>query len=112
MARKTLDLANLLTLDNIGREIAQSWVTWDTDRRRQLDNWVELQQYVHQTDTTQTTNRKNPWHNSTTIPKLCQIRDNLFANLKKVLFPKREWMDWLPSNAEELQAETAEVIKD
>jgi hypothetical protein len=112
MARKTLDLANLLTLDNIGREIAQSWVTWDTDRRRQLENWVELQQYVHQTDTTQTTNRKNPWHNSTTIPKLCQIRDNLFANLKKVLFPKREWMDWLPSNAEELQAETAEVIKD
>lgn len=46
------------------------------------------------TDTTKTTNAKLPWKNSTTIPKLCQIRDNLFANYMATLFPKRKWLIW------------------
>src|SRR5690606_19796653 len=39
-------------------------------------------------------NSKLPWSNKTTIPKLCQIRDNLFANYMASMFPKQKWLIW------------------
>lgn len=56
--------------------------------------WKEVRDYVYATDTSQTSNSKLPWKNSTTIPKLCQIRDNLYANYMKSLFPRRKWLIW------------------
>jgi hypothetical protein len=112
MARKTLDLDLLLSPDNLGREIAATWIRWDQDRREQLDNWTELQQYIFQTDTRQTANSELPWKNSTTIPKICQIRDNLFANYKKIVFPRRKWLKWLPDTPEGVDHDAAEAIRD
>ena len=37
---------------------------------------------------------KLPWKNKTTVPKLCQIRDNLYSNYTATLFPKRKWLEW------------------
>jgi len=58
----------------------------------------EVRRYVYATDTTQTSNANLPWKNKTTIPKLCQIRDNLFANYIATLFPKRKWLVWEADN--------------
>ena len=112
MARKTLDLEALLTPDHVAMEISDSWVKWDNDRQVQLANWRELQKYIFATDTRQTTNNQLPWKNSTTIPKICQIRDNLFANYKKIIFPRRKWSKWLPSTEEDATLENQEVIRD
>jgi len=59
-----------------------------------MSAWEEVRRYVYATDTSQTTNANLPWKNKTTIPKLCQIRDNLFANYVATLFPKRKWLEW------------------
>ena len=91
---KTLDLIEVINPDDIACEISNFWVEWDGYR----DNWKneteEIRAYVYATDTTQTTNEKLPWSNKTTIPKLCQIRDNLLANYEATMFPKRKWLDW------------------
>lgn len=58
--------------------------------------WTELRQYIYATDTRKTTNSQLPWKNTTTIPKLTQIRDNLYANYMAAMFPKRKWLMWEP----------------
>lgn len=74
--------------------ISQLWLTWNTQRRPKIDEWKEVRNYVFATDTTTTSNSTLPWKNSTTIPKLCQIRDNLHSNYISALFPNDDWLRW------------------
>ena len=94
MAGKVLELETLLVPDNLGCEIARNYLTWENFRAAKVREWEEIQRYIFATDTTKTTNSKLPWSNKTTIPKLCQIRDNLHANYIASMFPKRCWMKW------------------
>lgn len=80
--------------DRMGSQIAKNWFTWNMLRSTWLSETTELRKYLYAVDTTKTTNGKLPWKNKTTIPKLCQIRDNLFANYMASLFPKRKWLRW------------------
>lgn len=80
--------------DNLGCYIANKWVEWHSFRTEVINNWDEIRKYVYATDTTKTTNSTLPWKNKTTVPKLCQIADNLIANYKATLFPKTMWLDW------------------
>lgn len=94
MAGKVLNLKSVITPDLMGTRIAAQWMEWNTLRKTWVDQSLELRKYVYATDTTTTTNSKLPWKNKTTIPKLCQIRDNLHSNYMLKLFPKRHWLDW------------------
>ncbi len=94
MASKTLDLTQILIPDQMGTEIANKWVEWNTLRQEWVSQKEEIRKYIYATDTTTTTNKKLPWKNSTTIPKLCQIRDNLNSNYMMSLFPRRKWLFW------------------
>jgi hypothetical protein len=94
LAGKTLDLLNFIVPDQLGCSIANFYVDWDRRRQKKIDAWKEVQQYIYATDTTQTSNSKLPWNNKTTLPKLCQIRDNLYANYIATMFPKRKWLIW------------------
>jgi len=94
VAGKTLDLDTFIQPDNLGCEIGNRFIEWDMLRQTKKDAWTEIQRYIYATDTTQTTNSKLPWNNKTTIPKLCQIRDNLYANYIATMFPKRKWLIW------------------
>jgi hypothetical protein len=94
MAKKTLDLVDVLIPDQLGTGIADKWQDWNNRRHERRRQWEELRQYLFATDTTTTSNAGLPWNNTTTTPKLCQIRDNLIANYMSSLFPRRGWMQW------------------
>lgn len=94
MAGKVLEIEQILTKDSLALDIANNYQTWENARAVKVDEWKETQKYIFATDTTKTSNSKLPWANKTTIPKLCQIRDNLFANYVAALFPKRNWLMW------------------
>lgn len=96
MTGKVLPLENVISPDLLATRITERYVQWDTLRGVAKQDWEEIRRYVYATDTTQTSNVLLPWKNKTTIPKLCQIRDNLFANYSATLFPKRagRWIDW------------------
>lgn len=87
-------LAFLDRPDQLAREIGERYIKWKSAR----DTWEaekrEIRQYVFATDTTKTTNSSLPWKNKTTLPKLCQIRDNLHANYMAALFPNDKWFKW------------------
>src|ERR1700744_4343624 len=93
MTGKVMQLENILSPDLLATRITEKFQQWETLRQVKKNDWEEVRRYVYATDTTQTTNSQLPWKNKTTIPKLCQIRDNLFANYVATLFPKRKWLE-------------------
>jgi hypothetical protein len=112
LAGKTLDIESLgVHPDRIAQEITNEWNRYNTLRQPKIAEWNEIRRYIYATDTTQTTNSKLPWKNKTTIPKLCQIRDNLYANYMASLFPKRKWLYWEGDRDEDESAQKIEAIE-
>ena len=89
-----MDLTAVLEPDQRAVRITEKYLQWETLRQVKKNDWEEIRRYVYATNTTQTTNAQLPWKNKTTIPKLCQIRDNLLANYTETLFPTRKWLKW------------------
>ncbi len=104
MAGTTIDLKVILNPDSLAMAIADKWRLWNQQRQPKLQEWQELRNYLFATDTRNTSNSSLPWKNSTTVPKLTQIRDNLHANYMAALFPQKKWMRW---EANDMQADTA-----
>lgn len=94
MARKPLEVLAAYGSDDEAKYIATTWDTYNQQRNEKIKLWKELRNYIFATDTTTTTNQSLPWKNSTTLPKLCQIRDNLHSNYISALFPNDEWLKW------------------
>jgi len=80
--------------DMLAWSIAQRYQEWDMLRNRWLSQKDEVRNYLFANDTATTTNSTLPWKNSTHIPKLCQIRDNLHANYIAALFPNDRYVKW------------------
>lgn len=93
-SRKPVNLEDLVEVDDIADRIGNMWHQWDMLRAKKVQEWREIQEYIFATDTNTTSNSVLPWSNKTTIPKLCQIRDNLFSNYMAALFPQRKWLVW------------------
>lgn len=110
-AGKVLQLEDIINKDSLGCAIANNYWMWETYRQVQVSEWKELRKYVYATDTRHTQSSVLPWKNTTTIPKLAQIRDNLYANYMASMFPNPRWLVWEGSNADEQTAEKSKVIK-
>jgi len=111
-------MPNTLAIDKVIVEpetlacaIASKATTWKNARSVKESQWQEVRNYVFATDTRTTTNAKLPWRNSTTRPKLCQIRDNLHANYMAALFPTEQWFKWRPANQESAVKQKAFAIE-
>ncbi len=94
MSTTPAEMLSVLSQDGKANTISNLWQVWDTQRDRMRAEWVEQRNYVFATDTSSTTQGENGWKNSTTLPKLTQIRDNLHSNYKSALFPNDEWLKW------------------
>jgi hypothetical protein len=94
MSKKALEIGPAFNQDSEAKYIANTWHTYNSQRQPKIEAWKELRNFVFATDTTTTTNAKLPWKNSTTLPKLCQIRDNLHSNYISALFPNDDWLRW------------------
>lgn len=110
MAGNVLEIDEVIVPDQLGTFIADQWLTWNNMRQPKIASWREVREYVYATDTTTTTNSKLPWTNKTTIPKLCQIRDNLYANYMASMFPKRKWLEWEGNTKEDSDRQKKEAI--
>jgi uncharacterized protein YwqG len=95
MTSKVEHLEEILQPDRMASQITDLWFKWESMRQVKKNDWEEIRRYVYATDTTQTGNSSLPWKNKTTVPKLCQIMDNLLANYKFALFPQRKNLDWM-----------------
>lgn len=95
MAGRVPEIQQLLEPSIMANEITRLYSQWAQNRLGKEEQWLELRNYVFATDTTTTSNSTLPWKNKTTLPKLCQIRDNLHANYMAAIFPNDNWLDWI-----------------
>lgn len=105
MANKVLELQQMLsdTKDDMADQIANQWNRWNSQRQEWMKQKAELRNYIFATDTSTTANSNLPWKNKTTLPKLCQIRDNLHSNYISALFPNENWLRWEGRSANDEQ---------
>ena len=90
----TLEATRTLERDGLATFICERWDEYKGQRQTWEAEIAELRNYIFATDTSTTTNKTLPWKNSTTLPKICQIRDNLHANYLSAIFPKDDWVKW------------------
>lgn len=112
MVGRVFDIDSAITEDQLATRISYNYIQWEIYRQEKIKQWEELRRYVYATDTRTTTNSTLPWKNTTTIPKLCQIRDNLFSNYMASLFPKRKWLTWQADEESSSKKEKKEAITD
>lgn len=91
---EVLDVLIEIEADSDALAVGEAWREWNIYRIKKIEEWKELRNYLFATDTRSTTNQRLPWANSTTTPKLTQIRDNLHANYFAAIFPNRKWFIW------------------
>lgn len=89
-----LELSQILNRKGLADAISQQFEVMKGQRAGQEARWKEQREYVFATDTKTTSNKVLPWKNSTTIPKICQIRDNLHANYISTLMPNDNFFRW------------------
>lgn len=91
---KVAELKGLFRRDDPATWVSQMWDNYHSQRQGKIAEWQEIRNYIFATDTSTTTNSTLPWKNSTTLPKLCQIRDNLHSNYISAAFPNDRWLTW------------------
>lgn len=111
MGQLTTSIENIINRDKLACEIGNLAHKWSAARDKKHKEWAEVRSYVFATDTTTTSNAKLPWRNTTTRPKLCQIRDNLHANYMAALFPTEKWFRWIPDTQSDATKQKAEAIE-
>lgn len=111
MAGTVAELESTLSREDMASQVTHLWDTYSWQRREKLEEAKELRNYLFATDTTKTTNRSLPWRNSTTRPKLCNIRDNLHSNYLSALFPNKDWLRFEPSSLEDAVVEKSRAVE-
>lgn len=111
MASTPLEIRKGFNGDSVAEYIANTWDTYNKQRQGKINEWQELRNYIFATDTTTTSNSVLPWKNKTTIPKLCQIRDNLHSNYISALFPNDDWLKWEAYSRDDAVKNKVEAIE-
>lgn len=109
--KKTIQLDQLVAGDNLARKLIHLYDKWRTQRKTWEEEQKEIRNYVFATDTKTTSNSSLPWRNTTTLPKLCQIRDNLHAAYMDAIFPNDEWFVWEGDAEDSVTKEKREIIE-
>lgn len=98
--------------ETLAKEITEKWERWLAVRVEAEALWTEGQKFIYSTDTRDTSVGINTDHsNSTTRPKLTNIRDNLHSNIMAALFPNDQWLSWEGSDQDSAAKEKRELIE-
>lgn len=107
-----VEVQTYLSEENLGRMVADMYQRWKSQRLTWEAEKKELRNFIFQTDTGKTTVGQNTnWKNSTSRPKICQIRDNLHANYMSALFPHEDFFKWKAGSADAALKEKATLIE-
>jgi hypothetical protein len=108
---KVVELQNFLNPEGKANWVSMLWTDWNNQRAPQISRWAELHKFLFATDTTETMPPHTRWSNTTTTPKLCQIRDNLHSNYLSALFPNDKWLQWQAYTRESAAKEKASAVR-
>jgi hypothetical protein len=111
MTGKVLEFDSFLSSENKAAAIAHKWSAWYSQKQEFMEEHKEIRKFLFATDTKHTSVNRTPWRNSTTIPKLTNIRDNLHSNYLTGLFPNEDWLRWEAYSLDDAQKVKKEAIE-
>ena len=111
MSDKVAEIQSFMGPETDAAWLVNLWTTYSNQMQEKMKEWDELQKYLFATDTTTTTNNALAWKNSTTLPKLTQIRDNLHSNYLSALFPNDKWLTWNAYTAKDATRGKAKAVE-
>ena len=111
MTGQSLTIDDVVKPDGLAKQISLQWSTLHNQRAGWIAEKQELRDFIFATDTQTTTASTLPWKNSTTLPKLCQIRDNLHSNYIAAAFPNDDWLQWEAYTADDNEASKRTAIQ-
>lgn len=97
--------------ETLACQIGEMWSSFKNQRSLIEAEWQELRDYLYATDTSSTSNAALPWKNSTTLPKLTQLLDNLHANYSATMFPNDNWFRWEAYEEDDASREKVQAIE-
>ena len=71
----------------------------------------EVSKFVFATDTRSTVQQSAMFKNTTTIPKLAQVRNNIITSYEEHLFPTTDWIQWDAATQDAAIKEKADIVK-
>ena len=111
MTGTVIELEDILTRDTLATAITEVYCNYRNQSAVWREETQELRDYQFATSTRTTTNKQLPWKNSTTFPKLAQLRDNLHASYMAALFPNDDWLRWEGYSQEDNHGDKKEAIQ-
>jgi len=105
-----ITIDDFLGTNTLASAIGLAYDRWDDQREQWKQQVSELRDYIFATDTRSTSNSTNGWQNSTTLPKLTQLRDVLHAQYMAALFPSEDWLAWVADDPASDTAEKRQAI--
>ncbi len=96
----SIQLQNLSEPEALAKEIVERYDSYNSQRKPWKDESLEIRNYVFATDNASIGGRALPWSNTTHVPKITQIYDNLKSNYISALFPNDDWLNWLAGDQE------------
>lgn len=111
MTGQSITIEDVVRPDSLAKQISLQWSTLHNQRAGWDAEKQELRDFIFATDTQTTTASSLPWKNSTTLPKLCQIRDNLHSNYIAAAFPNDDWLQWEAYTADDNDAAKRTAIQ-
>jgi len=97
--------------DDVASMVANQFTEWQSFQTKWMTDRKEILEYIFATDTSGTANSDLPWKNSTHIPKICQVRDNLHANYMAALFSTDRPYKWEGSDDGSQTADKRAIIE-
>ena len=108
----SLDIASIvIEADQLAPIIANMYQEWVDYRKQREAIWKEVRDNVHATDTRQLYPGARAFDNTTHIPKITQISDNLEANYEPALFPQKKWFKFEANDEGAADASIREKIE-
>lgn len=110
-SNKVIELTQMIQQEDMAATISNMWDDFNNQRAKKMSQWGELKEFLFATDTTTTATNKLAHQNTTTTPKLTQLRDNLHSNYLSALFPNDKWLQWQAYTKEDAAREKAQTIR-
>lgn len=87
------------------------YTSYKAARSRWEEECDEVSKYIFATDTRSTVQQSAEFKNTTTIPKLAQVRNNIITSYEEHLFPNTEWVQWDAASQDAASKEKADIVK-
>lgn len=96
--------------EELAKQIANKFDTWKSQKQKIEKEWANTRAYIYANSTKDTINSKNPYKNTTTTPKLCQLFEQLHTLTYNIKFASGDFVEFVSGKQDEASKSKKEIM--